>query len=153
MWVEKVYLQPCKGYTNSPVVFRASTVRKNSTKRIMTQSLDSPAEICPLFSVRVNHGWSLSGCRSEEWVHTTRRILCSGPLVQYWSPWSGARFLFSRCLTCPLWATPLCMWWIKWWLKTHYLSWSGRSIWADWASHEFFFGSTPPSSVYLSFTQ
>lgn len=42
MWVEKVYLQPCKGYSNSPVVFRASTVRKNSTKRIMTQSLDSP---------------------------------------------------------------------------------------------------------------
>lgn len=50
----------------------------------------------------------------------------------------------------------MCTWWIKWWLQTHYLSWSGRSICADWPSHEFFFflgGGTPPSPVSISFTQ
>lgn len=149
MWLEKVYLQPCTGFSNSTVVFRASTVRKNSIKRIMTQSLNSPAELCPLLSVRANQGWSLSDCRSEEWVQSTRRVLCSGSLLQYRSPWSGARFLFSRCLTCPLWAIPLCMWWIKWWLETHYLSWNGRSICADWPSHEFLFGGEQPSLLRI----
>lgn len=155
MWLEKVHLQSCKGFSNCPVVFWASTVRKNSIKRRMTQSLDSPAEICPLFPVRANHWWSLSD-RWGEWERTTRRFLCSGPPVRNWPLWSGARFLFSPWLTCPLWAI---LRYVRDELSDdlrHIICLGAEDpfLLTDHHMNIFFWGgSTPPSPVSMSFTQ
>lgn len=93
---------PVKDSPTLPAVFpRPPCVKANSIK-IINQTLDSPAEKCPLlFSPSQSHGWSLSDCSSAEWP------VSEGPLLRS-SCASGLRSVALKWRSLFIQSVPVC---------------------------------------------